>query len=64
MISAVARALVRAWDSLNKFTKWTIEQIAGSAIVEAIKEGYSATVEFLKDAGSTVVNAIGNLLGL
>lgn len=64
LISRIAKYLIKQWDGLGKWTKWTIEQLVGSAIVDAIKKGYDATVEFLKRFSSSTLEKLASLLGI
>ncbi|GAV16078.1 hypothetical protein M3661_27820 [Paenibacillus sp. MER 180] len=64
LISRIARYLISRWNGLSSWVKKAIEYIAGSAIVEAIMNGYDALVNYLSGFGQSVLEAIARILGL
>lgn len=60
----IAKYLVKNWNKLPDAAKWAIEQIASSALVEAVSSGVEAVVDLLVDLGKSVIEKIASILGL
>lgn len=60
----IAKYLVKNWRKLPNAVKWAIEQIASSALVEAVSRGVEAVCDKLLELGETVIKRIASLLGL
>lgn len=64
LIRKIADYLVSNWKSLHGSVRWTLEQIASSAIVEAVIRGFNTTVAFLKTVSENVLDKIASVLGI
>ena len=64
IIKKIAQFLVSNWNKIPGAVQWAIQQIAGSAIVEAVSRGVSAVIDVLSDLGSAAIEKIADLLGL
>ncbi len=60
----IAKYIVKNWRKLPSGVKWAVEQIASSALVEAVARGVEAVYDKLLELGETVIKKIASLLGL
>lgn len=64
LIKKIAKYLVKNWKKLPGAIKWAIEQIASTALVEAVFSGVDAVVDFLGGLASSVIEKIADILGI
>lgn len=64
ILRKIAEFLVRNWNKIPAAAQWAIQQVAGSAIVEAVSSGVEAVIDVLSNLGSAAIEKIADLLGL
>lgn len=63
IIKKLAQALVDVWNSLPGWIQWSIEQVGGTDLVTAIKSGVAATIDYLSNLASWIIDQLISLIG-
>lgn len=64
LVRRLSSYLTENWNNIPGFVRWSIEQVAGTALVEAVVRGFNATVSYLSTVSSSVLEKIASLLGI